>query len=297
MCRHATQRRISRRSDRGAGLAPGRGRSAPGSSWRSGSTAPPSPGACASGWLHPLHRGVYAVGHTALTATGRWFAAVLACGDGAVLQPPPRRGGVGAAPDAERPGRRDGPARRTQAPCQACGIHRTVARCRERTAHRWPGRSPRPNARCSIIATAFWRCRSSSRRSSRPSGGTWSIGSSSTGSPPRARPGAPALRSALAEPFVVTRSVLERRLLGLVQGATGSRCREVNRRGLRLRGRLLVAGAPAGRRDRWGAPPQPTRLRATIASRDADLTRRRLPRGPLHAPAASSTSRRGSLRG
>ena len=38
-----------------------------------------------SGLLHPLHRGVYAVGHARLTLHGRYLAAVLACGDGAVL--------------------------------------------------------------------------------------------------------------------------------------------------------------------------------------------------------------------
>ncbi len=35
--------------------------------------------------LHPFHRGVYAVGHTRLSAHGRFIAAVLACGSGAVL--------------------------------------------------------------------------------------------------------------------------------------------------------------------------------------------------------------------
>jgi very-short-patch-repair endonuclease len=35
--------------------------------------------------LHRLYRGVYAVGHTCLTARGRWMAAVLACGVEAVL--------------------------------------------------------------------------------------------------------------------------------------------------------------------------------------------------------------------
>ncbi len=40
-------------------------------------------------WLHRLSRGVYAVGHTRLTVKGRWLAAVLACGAGAVLSHAP----------------------------------------------------------------------------------------------------------------------------------------------------------------------------------------------------------------
>jgi predicted transcriptional regulator of viral defense system len=39
----------------------------------------------ASGRLHPKYRGVYAVGHARLSQHGRWMAAVLAVGDGAVL--------------------------------------------------------------------------------------------------------------------------------------------------------------------------------------------------------------------
>lgn len=38
-----------------------------------------------AGRLHSLHRGVYAVGHRRLTTRGRWMAAVLACGPGALL--------------------------------------------------------------------------------------------------------------------------------------------------------------------------------------------------------------------
>lgn len=37
------------------------------------------------GRLRPLHRGVYMVGHGALTERGRWMGAVLACGQGAAL--------------------------------------------------------------------------------------------------------------------------------------------------------------------------------------------------------------------
>ncbi len=39
----------------------------------------------ANGWFHRVHRGVYAVGHARLTREGRWMAAVLAYGEGAVL--------------------------------------------------------------------------------------------------------------------------------------------------------------------------------------------------------------------
>jgi hypothetical protein len=38
-----------------------------------------------TGRLHPLHRGVYAVGRPHVTEHGRWIAAVIACGAGAVL--------------------------------------------------------------------------------------------------------------------------------------------------------------------------------------------------------------------
>jgi very-short-patch-repair endonuclease len=39
----------------------------------------------ANGRLHPLYRGVYAVGRPEITREGQWMAAVLACGPGAAL--------------------------------------------------------------------------------------------------------------------------------------------------------------------------------------------------------------------
>jgi hypothetical protein len=38
-----------------------------------------------AGYLHPMHTGVYAVGHRSMTSRGRWMGGVLACGPGAVL--------------------------------------------------------------------------------------------------------------------------------------------------------------------------------------------------------------------
>src|SRR4051794_19811538 len=35
--------------------------------------------------LNPVHRGVFAVGHTRMSQRRRWFAALLACGAGATL--------------------------------------------------------------------------------------------------------------------------------------------------------------------------------------------------------------------
>ncbi|HEX6116115.1 MAG TPA: DUF559 domain-containing protein [Solirubrobacterales bacterium] len=42
----------------------------------------------ATGRLHPVHRGVYAVGRPEIDQLGRWMAAVLACGPGAFLSGP-----------------------------------------------------------------------------------------------------------------------------------------------------------------------------------------------------------------
>lgn len=66
--------------------------------------------------LHRIHRGVYALGHPRLGNEGRWMAAVLACGDGAVLShlsaaalwevaPRSGRAGIASPVDVTVPGR------------------------------------------------------------------------------------------------------------------------------------------------------------------------------------------------
>jgi very-short-patch-repair endonuclease len=80
--------------------------------------------------LHPLHRGVYAVGHRALTRRARWMAAVLAAGPGAVLS---------HRSAAALWGVRDGHAIEVTAPrqCRRPGItaHRAALRPDETTTH------------------------------------------------------------------------------------------------------------------------------------------------------------------
>lgn len=166
------------------------------------------------GWLHRIHRGVYAVGHTSLSPTGRWHAAVLACGDGAVLshrsaaaawdlRPVP--GGpvdVAVAPGGRR--RRDG-----------LRLHRVVLEDHETTVlDGLPVTTPertlldvaaalRPELLERAVEQAEWR-----RIVDRAELDRLALSGLR---------GAPALRAALAEPLVVTRSVLERRFLAIVR--------------------------------------------------------------------------------
>jgi very-short-patch-repair endonuclease len=52
--------------------------------------------------LHSVHRGVYAVGHPLLGMEGRWLAAVLACGESAVLSHSSAAAAWGLRPKAPR---------------------------------------------------------------------------------------------------------------------------------------------------------------------------------------------------
>ena len=115
--------------------------------------------------LHPIHRGVYAVGHRLLTPEGRWAAAVLAGGDGAVLSHESaamnwqllnrypvlpsvtapvkvrRQGESPITPPARRPmsGRPATASRRSRSPARSSTLPGSAAP----TA--WNGRSPRPS--------------------------------------------------------------------------------------------------------------------------------------------------------
>jgi len=124
------------------------------------------------GRLHPLHRGVYAVGHRAVDGNGRDLAAVLACGAGAVLSHQSAAArwemirGVWRGPvhvTASRGGERAG-----------IVVHRARALHPDDTTrdHGIPTTSP---ARCSISPTGFPYVRSSEplhrrRFSSSPAG-------------------------------------------------------------------------------------------------------------------------------
>lgn len=88
-----------------------------------------------SGRLHRVHAGVYSVGHPPLTRAARWLAAVLACGEGAVLGIRSASAhwrmhdGEGRFPDVIVPGRggRGHPAIR---------VHRMRLHPDDRTAHK-----------------------------------------------------------------------------------------------------------------------------------------------------------------
>src|SRR4051794_33103776 len=70
------------------------------------------------GRLIVLHRGVYALGHRVLRAEGHWLAAVLACGDRAVLSGVSAAAAWGPRPAPARPldvAGRAAPGRRPQA--------------------------------------------------------------------------------------------------------------------------------------------------------------------------------------
>jgi predicted transcriptional regulator of viral defense system len=164
-----------------------------------------------SGRLHHVHRGVYAVGWARLLPRGRWWAAVLACGDGAVLSH------ASAAAAWELIGAGSATAHVTV----PTGNERRVAGVR---VHRAASLTPddtttldglpvttlertlldlattlAPDRLARVVEQAEAMRRLDHRRLAAPG-----------------RPGNARLRAALAEPATVTRSVLEDRFLALL---------------------------------------------------------------------------------
>ena len=85
------------------------------------------------GRLHSLHLGVYAVGHDALSERGRWMAAVLAGGDGAVLSHRSAAALWRLRPSARGQAEVTAPGRRGRRP--AIQFHQTRLRADEVTVH------------------------------------------------------------------------------------------------------------------------------------------------------------------
>jgi very-short-patch-repair endonuclease len=164
------------------------------------------------GWLHPLYRGVYALGHLHLGATGRWFAAVLACGDRAVLSHrsaaaardllriPSGRIDVTVPPDGARskPGIRTH--RRALAPSECVELDGLPITSVERTLL--------DIANLTKFET-FQRCLENAQRRQIVDHATLTSLSDA------GLPGSPVLRAALAEPEVITESTVERLFLSL----------------------------------------------------------------------------------
>jgi very-short-patch-repair endonuclease len=84
------------------------------------------------GRLRPIHRGVYTIGHRLLTRDGRWMAAVLACGSGAVLS----HHAAAALWGIRQSDRIEVTSRTTLRGRKGLIVHRSPLRDDERTTHR-----------------------------------------------------------------------------------------------------------------------------------------------------------------
>jgi very-short-patch-repair endonuclease len=77
-----------------------------------------------SGRFHRIHRGVYAIGHRGLSVEGRWSAAVLACGAGAVLSHASAAALWGLLPEPQGPVDVSTPARSGRSKRSGIRLHR-----------------------------------------------------------------------------------------------------------------------------------------------------------------------------
>jgi very-short-patch-repair endonuclease len=84
------------------------------------------------GRLRPIHRGVYTIGHRLLTRDGRWMAAVLACGRGAVLS----HHSAAALWGVRQSDRLEVTTQASHRGPKGVTVHRSALRPDERTTHR-----------------------------------------------------------------------------------------------------------------------------------------------------------------
>ena len=166
----------------------------------------------AAGRLHAVHRGVYAVGHPALSPDGRRLAAVLACGDGARLSHRSAAALLGLLPDEPGPLHVTVPVRR-RAPAGVV-LHRSPnapAMLRLGIAVTTPARTL-----LDLAATAADRDVGRAVEEARL---RRLVADGELARLARERPGARALRELLADEPSLTRSEAERALLTLVRRA------------------------------------------------------------------------------
>lgn len=167
----------------------------------------------AAGHLHPVHRGVYAVGHTALTPHGLSMAAVLACGAGAALSH--RSAAVLwnlLPPHASLPTHVSAPCRR-RAPAGVCLHFSLTSELVQRD-----GIAVTPPAR-TLLDLAATATRADLERALHEARLLHLVTQVELQRRSRARPGASALRDLLTEEPRFTRSEAERRFLSLVRRA------------------------------------------------------------------------------
>ena len=252
----------------------------------------PSTRGVRAGWLHRVHRGVYAVGRPTLTTQGRFLAAVLSCGPGAALSHVSAAVLWGAAPGARPAHRRDRRQRGGQPPApRAVIVHRSRASRRRRHRQgRHPGHHARPHAarprRRAPPAPARARPRrgrlpaprprraAAARRGRRGAARARARARAARRPAPPAR--APSSRSDMLGPLPLASACRRRRSTPRVEG------HEVDF--------ALARGAPDRRDRRLGRPRHPRRVRARSAPRRRPA-RRRLARRCGSATRGSSASR------
>jgi very-short-patch-repair endonuclease len=164
------------------------------------------------GLLHRVHRGVYAVGWARLTVRGRWWAAVLACGEGAVLS----HASAGAAwelvSSAGREVHVSVPASDGRRRVRGVRVHRAASLTADDVTTL--DGLPITTLERTLLDLAVTLAPDRLARAVERAEGTRPLDHRRLAAP--GRPGNARLRAALAEPATVTRSKLEERFLALL---------------------------------------------------------------------------------